>query len=97
LICSCWNVIGTSTTSGSTVSRSERTYTSRENNNSGDIFQVAPRIAAWVVGNSTRITFGRTTFLTDLTEDGRPLRLLAVIDETTRECLTIQVERSFAA
>ena len=36
-------------------------------------------------------------FLTDRTEDGRQLRLLAVIDETTRECLAIEVARSFTA
>ena len=36
-------------------------------------------------------------FLTDRTEDGRQLRLLAVIDETTRECLAIEVGRSFTA
>ena len=34
-------------------------------------------------------------FLTDRTENGRPLRLLAVIDEYTRECLAIEVARSF--
>ena len=36
-------------------------------------------------------------FLTDRTEDGRQLRLLAVIDEYTRECLAIEVGRSFTA
>ena len=36
-------------------------------------------------------------FLTDRTEDGRQLRLLAVIDEFTRECLAIEVARSFTA
>ena len=36
-------------------------------------------------------------FLTDRTEDGRHLRLLAVIDEFTRECLAIEVDRSFTA
>ena len=36
-------------------------------------------------------------FLTDRTEDGRQLRLLAVIDEDTRECLAIEVGRSFTA
>ena len=36
-------------------------------------------------------------FLTDRTEDGRQLRLLAVIDEYTRECLAIEVARSFTA
>jgi len=35
--------------------------------------------------------------LTDRTEDGRQLWLLAVIDETTRECLGIEVSRSFTA
>ena len=35
--------------------------------------------------------------LTDRTEDSRQLRLLAVIDETTRECLAIEVGRSFTA
>lgn len=36
-------------------------------------------------------------FLTDRTEDGRQLKLLAVIDEYTRECLAIEVDRSFTA
>ena len=36
-------------------------------------------------------------FVTDRTEDGRQLRLLVVIDEYTRECLAIEVERSFTA
>jgi len=36
-------------------------------------------------------------FLTDRTEDGRSLRLLAVIDEYTRECLATEVARSFTA
>jgi transposase InsO family protein len=36
-------------------------------------------------------------FLTERTEDGRQLRLLVVIDEFTRECLAIEVARSFAA
>ena len=36
-------------------------------------------------------------FLTDRTEDDRQLRLLAVIDESTRECLAIEVGRSFTA
>jgi putative transposase len=36
-------------------------------------------------------------FLVDRTEDGRQLKLLAVIDEYTRECLSIEVDRSFTA
>ena len=36
-------------------------------------------------------------FLTDRTEDGRQIRVLAVIDEYTRECLAIEVARSFTA
>ena len=36
-------------------------------------------------------------FVTDRTEDGRQLRLLVVIDEYTRECLAIEVGRSFSA
>ena len=36
-------------------------------------------------------------FLSDRTEVGRRLKLLAVIDETTRECLAIEVTRSFTA
>ena len=35
--------------------------------------------------------------MTDRTEDGRQLRLLVVIDEYTRECLPIDVGRSFTA
>ncbi|MDB4331783.1 DDE-type integrase/transposase/recombinase [bacterium] len=34
-------------------------------------------------------------FVTDRTEDGRQLRLLVVIDDYTRECLAIEVGRSF--
>lgn len=36
-------------------------------------------------------------FVTERTEDGRQLRLLVVIDEYTRECLAIEVGRSFRA
>ena len=36
-------------------------------------------------------------FLTDRTEDGKQLKLLAVIDEYTRECLALEVARSFTA
>ncbi|MCP4775352.1 MAG: transposase family protein [Planctomycetaceae bacterium] len=36
-------------------------------------------------------------FLTDRTENGRQLRLLVVIHEYTRECLAIEVGRSFTA
>jgi transposase InsO family protein len=36
-------------------------------------------------------------FLMDRTEDGRQLKLLAVIDEYTRECLALEVSRSFTA
>ena len=36
-------------------------------------------------------------FVTDRTEDGRQLRLLVVIDEYTRECLAIEMGRSFTA
>ena len=36
-------------------------------------------------------------FVTDRTEDGRQLWLLVVIDEYTRECLAIEVGRSFTA
>jgi len=36
-------------------------------------------------------------FVVDRTRDGRPLRMLTVIDEYTRECLAISVRRSFKA
>ena len=36
-------------------------------------------------------------FLIDRTEDGRQLKLLAVIDEHTRECLAIEAARSFTS
>jgi putative transposase len=36
-------------------------------------------------------------FVADRIEDGRKIRLLVVIDEFTRECLTIEVARSFTA
>ena len=36
-------------------------------------------------------------FVSDRTEDGRQLKMLVVIDEYTRECLAIEVGRSFTA
>jgi len=36
-------------------------------------------------------------FVTDRTEDGRQLKLLVVIDEFTRECLAVEVARSFTS
>ena len=36
-------------------------------------------------------------FVMDRTEDGRRLKMLAVVDEYTRECLSIEVERSITA
>ena len=36
-------------------------------------------------------------FVADRTEDGRSLKMLVVIDEFTRECLAIEVARSFTA
>jgi transposase InsO family protein len=33
-------------------------------------------------------------FVAERTQDGRPLKMLAVIDEYTRECLAIEIERS---
>lgn len=36
-------------------------------------------------------------FVSDRTSDGRPMRMLTVIDEYTRECLAIVVRRSFTA
>lgn len=36
-------------------------------------------------------------FLSDRTEDGRQLKLLVVIDEFTRECLAVEVGRTFTA
>jgi putative transposase len=36
-------------------------------------------------------------FVMDQTGDGRRLKMLAVVDEFTRECLTIEVERSMTA
>ena len=36
-------------------------------------------------------------FVAERTEDGRQLRLLVVIDEYTRECLTLKVDRSITS
>lgn len=36
-------------------------------------------------------------FVMDQTEDGRRLKMLPVVDEQTRECLTVEVERRFKA
>ena len=89
-----WSVTGTSNTSGSTVSGSEKTCQSRENN-------ILRRFSG---GSDNSRAHHRSQYkdhvwsyncLTDHTEDGRPLRHLAVIDETTPECLAIEVSRSF--
>src|SRR2546430_11181760 len=34
-------------------------------------------------------------FVHDRTEDGRPLKWLSIVDEYTRECLALEVRRSF--
>jgi putative transposase len=34
-------------------------------------------------------------FIHDRTQDGRPLKFLSIVDEYTRECLTLEVRRSF--
>lgn len=36
-------------------------------------------------------------FVMDLTEDGRRLKMMPAVDEYTRECLSIDVERSITA
>jgi putative transposase len=36
-------------------------------------------------------------FVMDETEDGRRLKLMPIVDEYTRECLSIEVERSITA
>jgi transposase InsO family protein len=36
-------------------------------------------------------------FILDQTADGRPLKILPIVDEYTRECLTIEVERGMTA
>jgi transposase InsO family protein len=36
-------------------------------------------------------------FVIDRTEDGRRLKMLPIVDEYTRECLAIEVERSITA
>ena len=36
-------------------------------------------------------------FVMDLTDDGRRLKMMPVVDEYTRECLSIEVERSITA
>ena len=36
-------------------------------------------------------------FVIDRTEDGRRLKMMPIVDEYTRECLTIQIERSITA
>ena len=40
---------------------------------------------------------GSYDFLADRTEDGRQMKLLVVLDEFTRECLAIEVARTFTA
>ena len=36
-------------------------------------------------------------FVADRTHDGRPFRILTLIDEYSRECLTLKVRRNFKA
>jgi putative transposase len=44
-------------------------------------------------GLSIRSLSGRYDFVRDRTQDGRPLKLLTIVDEYTRECLAIAVRR----
>lgn len=36
-------------------------------------------------------------FVMDLTDDGCPLKMMPIVDDYTRECLTVKVERSITA
>ncbi len=49
------------------------------------------------VGRSTRTTSGRGTSCTTGPSDGRPLKWFTLVDEYTRECLALEVERGMTA
>jgi putative transposase len=49
------------------------------------------------VGGARRPPLELRDFVTDLTEDGRRPKMMPVVDEYNRECLSIKVERSITA
>ena len=55
------------------------------------------RKAASIIVPTGSTTSDHMTLSADRTEDGRQVKLLAVIDESTRECLAIEVGHSFTA
>jgi transposase InsO family protein len=60
-----------------------------------------PSSAPWASSRlHTRTTarkIGSYDFVIDRTEDGRRLKMMPIVDEFSRECLTIEVERSITA
>ena len=49
-------------------------------------------------GRSTgTTTYGAIDFVIDRTEDARRPKMMPVVDEYTRECLALEVERSITA
>jgi len=80
-----------------TVSGSEKTCKSLENSTVDDVLSGGSENSCVRRRAEHKDHVWSYDFLTDRTEDGRPLRLLAVIDEYTRECLAIEVARSFTA
>src|SRR5215211_540309 len=47
--------------------------------------------------SQTNRKIGSYDFVMDQTEDGRRLKMMPIVDEYTRECLTIELQRSITA
>jgi len=75
---------------------SEKTYKSLESDIEDDVFRGSENRCVWPRSQHKNhvLWYG---FLTDRTDDSLQLRRFVVIDDTTRECLSIEVARSFTA
>ena len=54
-------------------------------------------IKCGIRGGLRGTVFSRVEFVLDRTHNGRPLRLLTILEEYTRECLSIDVERKLSS
>jgi hypothetical protein len=64
--------------------------------NPGD-YRVKKPMGVSAIGRRIGTMCGVVTSSRSATEDGRQLRILVVIDEFTRQCLAVEVARSFTA
>ncbi len=65
------------------------------NANGSDLATSTARFCA--AGRHTNKKYGARDFVMDQTQDGRRLKILPIVDEFTRECLSIEVARHLTA